>query len=107
MAKLIIVTLAVLCFAASSLAWGAGGAQDVLGNYYDATTGQISSSLTGKVYNTRPTGWGPSPLVAHAPLVAAYSAPIAAHYASPYVASYAAPLAYGAYAPSAAYLLKK
>ncbi|KAI1282169.1 hypothetical protein HDE_13240 [Halotydeus destructor] len=115
MAKLIIVTLAVLCFAASSLAWGAGGAQDVLGNYYDATTGQISSSLTGKVYNTRPTGWGPSPLVAahaplvaaHSPLVAAYSAPIAAHYASPYVASYAAPLAYGAYAPSAAYLLKK
>ncbi|KAI1281953.1 hypothetical protein HDE_13178 [Halotydeus destructor] len=115
MAKLIIVTLAVLCFAASSLAWGAGGAQDVLGNYYDATTGQISSSLTGKVYNTRPTGWGPSPLVASAPLVAqapliasaplvAAHAPVVAAYSAPLAAHYAAPLAY---APSAAYLLKK
>ena len=31
-----------------------GGVKDVLGNYYDFTTGQVSSSLTGHVYNTAP-----------------------------------------------------
>lgn len=29
-----------------------GGVKDVLGNYYDFTTGQYSSSLTGRVYNS-------------------------------------------------------
>ncbi|XP_054164921.1 uncharacterized protein LOC128962563 [Oppia nitens] len=77
------------------------GVKDWAGNYYDLTTGQYSSSLTGRVYNTAPT------VVASAPYV---SAPLSAHLATPYgaplVASYAAPLStYGAYSYAAPYPL--
>lgn len=75
-----------------------GGAHDILGNYYDGTTGQISSSLTGHVYNTRPTWASPilagpvvaahAPVVAHAPLVAAH-APLVATAHAPLVAAHA------------------
>lgn len=68
-----LVTIALFALVATCFA--VGGVHDVVGNYYDATTGQISSSLTGHVYNTRPTSWGPSPLIAASPYVAAYAAP--------------------------------
>lgn len=76
-----------IAFAFVAVASAIGGAKDFVGNYYDYTTGQVSSSLTGRVYNTRPTSWGPA-----VPAVAAYHAPYAyAHH--PY--AYAAPYAYG------------
>lgn len=72
------------------------GARDVYGNYYDATTGQISSSLTGRVYNT-------ARLAYTAP---AWSPYVAAPVAYTSQVAYTAPLTYGS--PYAgAYLLKK
>jgi len=52
--------------------------KDIVGNYYDLTTGQYSSSLTGRVYNTGYLG-------------------------APLAAPLAAPIAYGGYAPYGAY----
>lgn len=66
-----------------------GGVKDVLGNYYDFTTGQVSSSLTGHVYNTAPAVVPVHSYVSHA-----YAAPYA-HV--PYVSGYGvygAPLLY-------------
>lgn len=96
-----IVAVALALIAAVS---AIGGVKDLAGNYYDLTTGQYSSSLTGKVYNTYSAPVAVAP-VAHAPLVAPY----AAAYAAPYAASYAAPYAaysYGAPYPLAYGLLK-
>ena len=72
--------VAVFAFAAAQ-----GGVKDILGNYYDFTTGQVSSSLTGRVYNSVPA-----------------AVPIAHHYSygavvSPYVAApvvYSSPFLY-------------
>jgi hypothetical protein len=57
-----------------------GGIRDVVGNYYDLTTGQYSSSLTGRVYNT---GYYGAPVLA-----APYAAPYAYGYAAPYALGY-------------------
>ena len=109
MAKLIIIAaLIAVAFAAEPL-----NGRDILGNFYDGTTGQISSSLTGRVYNTAGRVYG-APLVqaAYAAPIATYAAPIHAAYAAPAIA-YAAPVATsyswdvrGA-APAATILLKK
>ena len=82
------------CIIGCSMAATAGGATDILGNYYDGTTGQISSSLTGRVYNTRPTGWGPvvgAPVYGNAAYAAAPLA-VAAPLHAPLVAGLHAPL---------------
>ncbi|KAF8788873.1 hypothetical protein HNY73_006867 [Argiope bruennichi] len=59
-----------------------GGVKDYAGNYYDFSTGQYSSALTGKVYNTAPFAYVPpvAPVVA-APAVAPVIAP--ASYVAP------------------------
>ncbi|CAL1295346.1 unnamed protein product [Larinioides sclopetarius] len=62
-----------------------GGVKDFAGNYYDFSTGQYSSSLTGKVYNTAPIAYVP-PV---APAVIPAAAPVIAPAAIP--ASYVAP----------------
>ena len=70
-------------FAIIAVASCLGGVKDILGNYYDFTTGQISSSLTGHVYNTVPQpvpvahyvgGYVASPYVHAGPVV--YSSPL-------------------------------
>jgi len=83
MSKLIIIAALIAMTSAANVLNG----QDILGNFYDGTTGQISSSLTGRVYNTRvPVATyvaahpaqavvAAAPLVAHAPVVVA--APVA------------------------------
>ncbi len=49
MAKLFFaVAFAFIAVASAGVLLSNGGAKDVLGNYYDYTTGQYSSSLTGK-----------------------------------------------------------
>jgi hypothetical protein len=102
MSKIAIVVFS--CLIASALA--VGGVRDWAGNYYDGTTGQISSSLTGNVYNTRPTNWGPAPLYAAAPLVASYAhAPLVASYAAPYAAPYYGSPLVASY--NGAYVLRK
>ncbi|GFR05595.1 uncharacterized protein TNCT_472781 [Trichonephila clavata] len=75
-----------------------GGIKDLAGNYYDFSTGQYSSALTGKVYNTAPVAYVPpvAPVVAPAPAVVP-AAPAPYYYApfSPYAygaAAYVAPL---------------
>nr|AIW62602.1 hypothetical protein [Scytodes thoracica] len=86
MAKLALL-IVFAAFVALATAASLGGVKDVAGNYYDFTTGQYASSLTGKVYNTAP--------------VVAYSSPVVAavaphpYYAAPYVAPHVAP--YGVY----------
>lgn len=83
------------------------GVKDFIGNYYDPYTRQLSSAITGKVYNTLPFA---------APYVASYSAyvppvaPVVAPVAAPVVAPYYNAYAYGAYPYGAAYvapILKK
>ena len=59
-----------------------GVLKDFTGGTYDLTTGQYSSAITGRVYNTAPYGYA-------APYVAAYG------YAAPYAV--AAPYAYGGF----------
>ncbi|CAG2170369.1 unnamed protein product [Oppiella nova] len=71
------------------------GVKDWAGNYYDLTTGQYSSSLTGRVYNT----YGAPAVVAASP----YASPYA--YAAPLHAPLAAPLGYSAYTYAAPYPL--
>ncbi|GFU52946.1 uncharacterized protein TNCV_1142401 [Trichonephila clavipes] len=66
-ASLAVLTLVLgVCSAASF-----GGIKDLAGNYYDFSTGQYSSALTGKVYNTAPVAYVPpvAPVVAPAPAV--------------------------------------
>ncbi|XP_015929223.1 uncharacterized protein [Parasteatoda tepidariorum] len=93
-----------LAFVAVASAASFGGVKDLVGNYYDFTTGQYSSALTGKVYNTAPVAYVPP--VAAAPV--AYAPPVVAPYAAPYapyVAAAAAPYIYSAPFPySAAYI---
>ena len=57
-----------------------GGVKDLAGNYYDFSTGQYSSALTGKVYNAAPVAYAAAPHVVAAP-----------YYAYPYGAAYVAP----------------
>ncbi|XP_018497607.1 cuticle protein 7 [Galendromus occidentalis] len=73
-AKLSIVLLAVV-----SAALG-GVLKDFTGGTYDLTTGQYSSAITGRVYNTAPYGYA-------SPYVPAYG------YAAPY--ALASPYVYG------------
>ncbi|CAG2107916.1 unnamed protein product [Medioppia subpectinata] len=85
--KFLILAIALAFIVAVS---AIGGVKDWAGNYYDLTTGQYSSSLTGRVYNT----YGAPAVVAAAPY--AYAAPYAAplHYSSAYAYAPHYPLAY-------------
>lgn len=70
----------------SFLAFAFGGVlKDVTGGTFDLTTGQYSSAITGRVYNS-------APVVAAAPL--AYTAPYGAY---GYGYGYAVPYSYGGY----------
>ena len=75
----------IVLLATLGVAFG-GVLKDYTGGTYDLTTGQYSSAITGRVYNTAPYGYA-------APYAAAYG------YAAPYglAAPYgvAAPLVYG------------
>ncbi|CAL1299490.1 unnamed protein product [Larinioides sclopetarius] len=66
-----------------------GGVKDLAGNYYDFSTGQYSSALTGKVYDTAPIAYVPP--VAPATIPASYVAPAPVY--SPFYgpAAYVAP----------------
>lgn len=77
--------LATLCSAASY-----GGVKDLAGNYYDFSTGQYSSALTGKVYNTAPVAAAP---VAYVPGLSPVAA-AAPYYYAPYYYPYAGAAAY-------------
>lgn len=76
----------IVLLATLGVAFGSGVLKDYTGGTYDLTTGQYSSAITGRVYNTAPYGYA-------APYVPAYG------YAAPYglAAPYgvAAPLVYG------------
>ena len=76
MSKFIIVAallaMLVACVSAQLLQ-PIAGTRDLSGGYYDHYTGQYSSAITGRVYNTAPG------LIAAAPIAAApIAAPIAA-----------------------------
>ena len=109
MSKLIIIAAFIaVAFAAEPL-----NGRDILGNFYDGTTGQVSSSLTGRVYNTR-VQVAPATYVAAHPAQAVVAAPLVAHapvaYSAPVVV--AAPVAHSVQwdvrgaAPVAGYLIK-
>ncbi|KAH9407127.1 hypothetical protein TYRP_012673 [Tyrophagus putrescentiae] len=71
MAKLIFALAVLLAVVATFTVSAQGGVKDVLGNYYDFTTGQVSSSLTGHVYNTAPAVVPVHSYVAHGGYAAA------------------------------------
>ncbi|GBN87166.1 hypothetical protein AVEN_18770-1 [Araneus ventricosus] len=83
----ILVVVLGVCSAASF-----GGVKDLAGNYYDFSTGQYSSALTGKVYNTAPVAYVP-------PVAPVVPAPAVIPAAAPYFAPAALPASYVAPAP--------
>ncbi|KAF8788872.1 glutaconyl-CoA decarboxylase subunit gamma-like [Argiope bruennichi] len=79
-----------------------GGVKDFAGNYYDFTTGQYSSALTGKVYNTAPIAYVPpavAPVVAAPAVAPVVPAPAVIPAAAPLIAPGALPASYVASAP--------
>ncbi|KFM75681.1 hypothetical protein X975_19327, partial [Stegodyphus mimosarum] len=90
MAKLVMIAVFVAFVAVASAA-SFGGLKDLAGNYYDFSTGQYSSALTGKVYNTAPVAYVP-PVAPVAPVVAPASPYYYAAAPYPYSAAYVAPV---------------
>jgi len=84
-----VLAIAFAFIAAVALGW----CERLGRNYYDLTTGQYSSSLTGRVYNTygAPAVVAASPYAYAAPLHAPLAAPFgysAYNYAAPYPLAY-------------------
>ncbi|GIX83399.1 hypothetical protein CDAR_222761 [Caerostris darwini] len=95
-AALALIALVGVCSGASF-----GGVKDLAGNYFDFSTGQYSSSLTGKVYNTAPLAYvppvapiAPVPIAPVAPVAVAPARAIVAPVAPYYYGAAAAPLTY-------------